>query len=234
MGPDPEGNDHVRHPAEPLVPRLHVLVDASALVRLPLIEAMAARGGESVAFQLRDPSLHGRGVYDAAEALRPAVGGGAAFLVNDRVDVALAVEADGVHLKESSLPPDEVRRIVAPGFLVGRSVHDLAGVTRWAGGGAPRSADYLVLGSVGPTASHPGRPPLPPPSVRTAPEESHLPLLAIGGVDPARLQDLCGWGFHGAAVLSGIWSAPDPMEAFSAYLQILSRHRSPWNLDEDD
>lgn len=216
------------------VPRLHILVDAAASARLSLIEALSDRGAGALAFHFRDPTLHGRAVYDSSISLKSVIRSGATFLVNDRVDVALAVAADGVHLKESSLPPDDVRRIVGPRLLVGRSVHDLEGVARW-GGRSPRpSADYVVLGSVGPTESHPGRPPLPAEVVRRAPDRNGVPLLAIGGVTPARLADVCRWGYHGAAVQRGIWDAPDPLGALSAYLQVLSRHPSPWSQDEDD
>ncbi|NNF26044.1 MAG: thiamine phosphate synthase [Gemmatimonadetes bacterium] len=208
-------------------------MDAQAAERGFLLAELASLGGPALAFQLRDPSLHGRAIYDAAVTLRSRIGSGASFLVNDRVDVALAVGADGVHLKASSLPPHDVRGIVGSHFLVGRSVHDLTEVDRWAGA-APSSADYLVLGSVAPTASHPGRPPLPTDSVRLAPARSCVPVLAIGGVTPDGLSDLCALGYHGAAVLSGIWGATDPLEALSAYLQVLSRHRSSWNRDGDD
>lgn len=215
------------------VPRLHILVDGPAAKRGSLLAELARRGGRAVAFHLRDPSMHGRAVYDAAVSLKSRIGSSASLLVNDRVDVALAVAADGVHLKASSLPPDDVRRIVGPDFLVGRSVHDLVELDRWAGA-APSPANYVVLGSVAPTASHPGRPPLPTESVRLAPARSCVPVVAIGGVTPDSLSTLCAWGYHGAAVLSGIWGVPDPLEALSAYLQVLSQHPSPWTRNGDD
>ena len=228
-----QSDDHGVEPPATHVPRLHVLVDTALSTRRAVLESMVERGGRELALQLRDPLAHGRAAWDAAVALG-SLNPAPVLLVNDRVDVGLGARAAGIHLKESSLAPEDVRRLVRPGMLLGRSVHSLDAVERWSGRERGPLVDYLVLGSVTPTTTHPGEEALPRATVEEAPSRSGVPLLAIGGVSPTSLGRLCEWGYHGAVVASGVWAAPDPLAALSAYLEILSRHPSAWNLDGDD
>lgn len=107
----------------------------------------AAKAGIDI-IQVREPDLEAAALAALVRELMPLVGGSQArVLVNDRVDVAIAAGASGVHLKERSVLPDQVRRIAPPGFMIGCSVHTTAALA------ARKSADLLIAGTVLPTAS---------------------------------------------------------------------------------
>lgn len=207
----------------PALPRLHVLVpdpvlqDADYRARLgPVAEA----GGVATALQLRARRTSARRLHEVAEWLMERAGGrggeGPALVVNDRVDVALAVGADGVHLREDSMPPGDARALVGPSVLLGRSVHATEAARAF-----DRQVDYLILGAVFATRSHPGRAPLDPHAVTKAVESSRTPVVAVGGIDPARATSLARTGVHGVAVMSGVWQARDPARAVHRYLEAL-------------
>lgn len=201
------------------VPRLQVLVSAAESRRGDDLRALAEVGGGSLALQLRAPSLDGRRLYEAACRLAELVRGtGALVFVNDRLDVALASGADGVHLKEVSIDSASARRVGGSGLLIGCSVHGVASAREL--GRSP--LDYLVLGSVYATLSHPDRRPLPGHEPGEAVAGSTIPVLAVGGVTPSRLADLRRKGLYGAVVFRGVWDADHPPDALSSYLEVLS------------
>lgn len=204
------------------VPRLHVVTDSPTLQHpdfFALARKVLTAGGPGLALHVRGPTTDGRTVHDVAMGLRsPAREAGARLLVNDRVDVALTAGVDGVHLGERSLPVAEARRLLGRDRLVGASVHDRdrARVV-WEEG-----ANYAFVGTIFPTASHPGRAGIGVSEmagiIRAA---SGIPMLGIGGVSVARVADVVRAGAHGVAVLGGVWSAPDPAAAVSEYLVAL-------------
>ena len=208
----------------PPPPRLHVLVpdpvlqDADYRAHLgPVAEA----GGVATALQLRARRTSARRLHEVAEWLMGRAGrvggdGCPTVVVNDRVDVALAAGADGVHLREDSMPPRDARALVGPSVLLGRSVHATEAARAF-----DRQVDYLILGAVFATRSHPGRAPLDPRAVTTAVERSRAPVVAVGGIDPARATSLARTGVHGVAVMSGVWQARDPARAVARYLEAL-------------
>ena len=207
----------------PALPRLHVLVpdpvlqDADYRARLgPVAEA----GGVATALQLRARRTSARRLHEVAEWLMECAGRrggeGPTVVVNDRVDVALAVGADGVHLREDSMPPRDARALVGESVLLGRSVHATEAARAF-----DRQVDYLILGAVFATRSHPGRAPLDPRAVTKAVESSRAPVVAVGGIDPARATSLARTGVHGVAVMSGVWQARDPARAVARYLEAL-------------
>lgn len=218
----------------PAPPRLHVLVpdpvlqDADYRARLgPVAEA----GGVATALQLRARRTSARRLHEVAEWLMERAGrvgsdgqgerdhatlDGPTVVVNDRVDVALAVGADGVHLREDSMPPGDARALVGASVLLGRSVHATE-----AAQALDRQVDYLILGAVFATRSHPGRAPLDSRAVTKAVESSRAPVVAVGGIDPARATSLARTGVHGVAVMSGVWQARDPARAVHRYLEAL-------------
>lgn len=160
--------------------------------------ASALAGGVDVV-QLRDKRAAARQLFARAEALKPLVHRhGAKLFLNDRVDVALAVGADGVHLAQRSLPPEVVRRI-APGLLVGLSVHDPEEVERLS-----PFVDYVTFGHVFPTESHPGLPPKGLPGLKEAVARSACPVYAIGGISAANVGAVLRAGARGVVVLSAI------------------------------
>ncbi len=213
-----------------MIPRLHLVTDDGVLER-PEFPAQAAvlldhlarrRGGADedpgVALHLRGPRSSGARLFHLATLLLPrAREAGVLLLVNDRVDVALAAGADGVQLGTRSLTPDAVRRILPPVSLVGASVHGLEEV-RALGASLP---DFLLVGAIYPTRSHPGDAPGGVGRLReVAVVAAGVPLVAIGGVTPERVAELRGAGAHGVAVLGAVWMHPDPLAGLRRFLDL--------------
>lgn len=202
------------------LPLLHVVTDDVVASRPDFIErasTLLTEGGPRVALHLRAPGAPGRRVYEMACRLsRALVPDGAVFLLNDRVDVALAVHCHGVHLGRRSVPPGVAGTLLGPDALVGVSVHSWDEVHD-AGGAA-----YLFAGSVFATASHPDRVPLGLEGLEktaAAAAERGLPTFAIGGVTPDRVAAVRAAGAAGVAVLRGVWDEPHTVSAAMRYLQ---------------
>jgi len=125
-------------------------------------------------------------------------------VVNDRVDVALACGAHGVHLRADSIPASRVRTIVPPGFVIGRSVHGRDEALAVA-----RDADYLIAGTVFPTTSKPGRIDLlGPHGLGSIASAVRLPVLAIGGITVERAAVVAAAGAAGVAAV-GLFAEVD-------------------------
>ena len=143
---------------------------------------------------------------------------GARVFVNDRVDVALAAGAAGIHLGRRSLSLAQARALVGSAVSVGISVHD-AGEAIDAG---QDGADYAFVGTLYETPSHEGRvgggPAL---LTEVAKVATGLPLLGIGGMTPERVCDVLHAGGHGVAVIRGVWGADDSVRAVGEYLSVL-------------
>jgi thiamine-phosphate pyrophosphorylase len=164
------------------------------------------------AVQLREKDLPGRPLLALAERLRRATAErGALLFVNDRLDVALASGADGVHLGEQSFPVAVAREIL-PGQLIGASVHDPEAA-------AASTADFLFFGPVYATPSKAAfGPPQGVARLAAAVASTSIPVLAIGGLDAATLPAARAAGAHGMAVIRAILAAPDPAAATRALL----------------
>jgi thiamine-phosphate pyrophosphorylase len=118
------------------------------------------------------------------------------IVVNDRLDVALAAGAAGVHLRGDSIPIAAARRMAPSGFLIGRSVHSVSEAAAAAG------ADYLIAGTVFSTTSKPaGAPRLGTEGLQAIVRAVTVPVLAIGGIDTARLDDVAATGAAGLAAI---------------------------------
>ena len=202
------------------LPRLHAVTDDDVLARPDFTiraRAVLAAGGGRVALHLRGRGASGARLFELAAQLRPtALAAGALLFANDRVDLALAAELDGVHLGRASLPPGVARGMLPPGSWVGVSVHDGAGARA-----AAPDADYLVVGTVFATLSHPGRMGAGPELLSRVQAATSIPLLAIGGITPERVAEVVAAGAGGVAVVSGIWGAADPGAAVLGYLRNL-------------
>jgi thiamine-phosphate pyrophosphorylase len=160
--------------------------------------------------QLRNKSGSAAAMFgEAGELLRIAHRSGAQLSINDRLDVALAVGADGVHLAGQSLPVDAAVRLAAGRILVGRSVHGLDEAVA----GAAAGASYLTFGHVFPTTSHPGLPPRGLSELRAIVHAVNVPVLAIGGITVDNLADVLTTGCAGIAVISAILADPEPNRA---------------------
>jgi len=137
--------------------------------------------------------------------------------VNDRIDLALAVEADGVHLGQGDLPPAVARQLLGPDRLVGRSTHALPQLRQAVADGC----DYVGVGPVNATPSKPGREPVGLAYVRQACAEQALPCFAIGGITSAAVPELQDAGASRVAVVRAITEAGDAAVATRALLEAL-------------
>ena len=192
------------------LPRLHAITD-ERIARRPdlddIARELAQGGGSDLGFHARGRDLTGLEHYQLADRL--AVRPPARLFVNDRLDVALAVPCAGVQLGRASLPV-ETARALNPLWWIGRSVHDLAEAeaARLSG------ADYLVVGPVFATASHPGRAALGLETLkRIVATAGDLPVIAIGGITAGRVQDVKASGAYGVAAIRALWDDADPAAA---------------------
>lgn len=202
------------------LPRLHAVTDARILAREDLIRVatrIAASAGPALAIHVRDRSLPARTLLARARQLGEVTQAAeSALVVNGRADVAAAVGAQGVHLRRDDLRPAEARQVLGAAWhgWVGLSVHD----QREADEAMASGADFLMLGSIFPTTTHPGRPGLGVDVLRAV-ALSGRPVLAIGGVTPARVASLRDAGAWGVAAITALWDAPDPGAAAVALLE---------------
>lgn len=205
------------------LPRLHAITDDGVLRGSGWADAAARvmeTGGPAVAVHVRGPGSAPRTLVALADALGECAGRTGAWLfVNDRVDVALVTGAGGVHLGRGSLPVACARDVLGPGPWVGASCHD---AEESAAAGAD-GADYVFVGSIFRTASHPGREGMGVAGLERAVRATPgVPVLGIGGIGPAETPRLVGAGAYGVAAIRGIWSADDPAAAVREYLEGLS------------
>jgi len=142
-------------------------------------------------------------------------------LANDRVDLALAIDLPGAHLGQRSLPPVVARRILGEGRLLGLSVHGAEEARE----GRGDVLDFLILGTIFSTPSHPGEKPGGVGRIREVQVVTTLPLIAIGGITPEGVGEVMAAGAHGVAVRGGVWDAADPMDATGGYLLELEEER---------
>jgi thiamine-phosphate pyrophosphorylase len=183
----------------------------------PLLDVVTASiAGGCDLIQVREKDMLGgpllqlvRAIVDAAKPR----GARCAVVVNDRLDVALAAKAAGVHLPADGLPIGPVRRHAGKKFLVGRSVHSLAEAKQAAKDGA----DYLFFGPVFATPSKAAfGPPQGPDLLRKIAEAVKVPVWAIGGINPGTAAELRGLPIAGVASISFIAAAADPAAAVRA------------------
>ena len=188
---------------------LHLITDRKR-ARGDLIDSVREALAAGVDWvQVREKTAPAAELYEEVlqimEIARPL---GAGVIVNDRVDVALAVGASGVHLAKKSLPPEAVRPLLRPGQLLGRSVHSLEEALALA-----PLVDYLTFGNVFPTESHPGVPPKGVEELAKVVEAVDVPVLAIGGISLENLDLVLQTGCAGIAVIGAILADADPGRA---------------------
>ncbi len=202
---------------------LYVILDADTSRGRSLLDLLtqAADGGARL-FQYRNKPASMLEAYREAVRLRQAAAdAGARFLVNDRCDLALAVEADGVHLGQQDLPVQMARALLGPDKLIGLSTHTDAQVTAATGTGA----DYLGFGPIfTPGSKRDHDPVVGIEGLRRIRRLTSLPVFAIGGIARDHLPAIIGAGADGVAVISAIAQAPDVTATTRAFV---SEFRSP-------
>ena len=191
---------------------VYLVTDRGQTQGRDLVEVVAAAlNGGMRAVQLREKDLDTHELYRLAERLLAVTRArDAALLINDRVDVALALDADGVHLTRKSLPPHEARQLLGPRKLLGISCHSLDEVRE----AAEAPVDFLVFGPIHATPSKARYgAPLGLERLREARAATRLPLFAIGGITLARVSEVLAAGADGVALISAVMAAPDPCAA---------------------
>lgn len=184
--------------------RLYLVTDRHQTAGRPLMSVLgrAVRAGVR-AVQLRERDLPIRELRVLAMALQRELPDVRLF-INDRVDLALALCAQGVHLRESSLPAGVVRGLLQPSQLLGLSVHSLDGVMA----AEQQGADFVVLGPIYETPSkRVYGPPIGLSILEQAGRKVRVPIFAIGGITATRAREVRRAGAFGVAVLSSILSA---------------------------
>jgi len=205
-------------------PRLYVILDRSVAGGrdLDTILAAALDGGAEM-IQLREKTWPSGMLFPLAQRLRARCRAARVpFIMNDRVDLALAVDADGVHLGQDDLPPAAARALLRPGMILGLSTHsvDQAKAAQAAG------ADYVAVGSMFPTASKLEFQLVGPALARQVRPVVQAPLIGIGGITPDNVGEVITAGADGVAVISAICAAPDPAAAARRFVAAIAGART--------
>lgn len=202
--------------------RLHVLTDArGGPTALEAVASAVAAGAPVV--QVRHKDCTDRALYEfAVQVVEICAPSGATCIVNDRVDVAVAVGAAGTHLGADDLPVAAARRVAGAGHLLGGTARSPGQAQRLVAAGA----DYLGVGPVYRTTTKVGLPdPMGPAGVAAVADAVAVPVIAISGVTADRVGELLAAGAWGVAVVGAISGAPDPAAATRRFLEELERTR---------
>lgn len=215
FAPTPLGAEPIHRPGREAVRGLYVVTDDRLPQGRSYVEVTrAALVGGARVIQLRDKRRDAGELLPAArEMMALCRAAGALFLVNDRVDLAVACDADGAHLGQTDLPLREARRLLGPDRLLGISVENVEQVRLAEQAGA----DYLGVGPIFGTATKADAgDAVGPEQLRRFREVTGLPLVAIGGITLERVPEALAAGAHSVAVISAVSAAPDPEAAARA------------------
>jgi len=205
-------------------PRLYLVAGSDDVDHRGLdnIVRQAVEGGVTL-FQLREKTLATGAFIEAARSLRDALRGtGVRLLINDRVDVALAANVDGVHIGQDDIAPRDARKLLGEEKLIGLTVRDADEISQ-----APIAAlDYLSIGGVFPTASKNNtREPVGLDGLTRlasqARDACRLPVTAIAGISKDTARSVMDCGVDGIAVISSVCAQPDPASAAGALREII-------------
>ncbi|TFV87103.1 thiamine phosphate synthase [Blastococcus sp. CT_GayMR20] len=205
-----------------VIGRLHVLTDPRG-GQLALDAVVAAVTAGAPVVQIRQKDCTDRALYDFAAAVTAiCAGSGATCIVNDRVDVALAVGATGTHLGANDLPVAAVRRVAGPGHVIGGTARN----PQQARDLVTAGADYIGVGPAYATTTKSGLPePIGPAGVGAVAGAVDVPVIAISGVTAERVPELLAAGAWGVAVVSAVSGAADPAAATRRFLSQLGGAR---------
>lgn len=159
--------------------------------------------------QLREKDLSDERLLELAGTLLEAIRGRAKLIVNESAEVALAAGAQGIQLGEAGPPVSEARKTLGSDALIGRSVHSLQSATQAKADGA----DFLLVGTMFASRSHPGEAPSGPGLMREVSADTRVPLIGIGGITPENAGEVIKAGASGVAVITNILAAQDPQAA---------------------
>jgi thiamine-phosphate pyrophosphorylase len=204
------------------LPTLCLITDRQRCGESPLEDVVseAIKGGVNL-IQLRERDLPTGELLALAMRLREVTRGHALLVINDRLDVAMAAGADGVHLPENGLPVAIARWLLGQHTLIGRSVHSEEAAVEAEQAGA----DYVQLGTIYATESKPDAKPAGPDLVRKVSAAVTIPVLAVGGVRPDNAAEVIEAGASGASVISAIETADDPQAAARQLVEAIREAR---------
>lgn len=199
---------------------LYLITDRNQTGSVRLIDVVedALKGGVK-GVQLREKDLSSRELYELAYDLRKLTAKyDARLIINDRVDIALAVEADGVHLGLNSLPIHRARKIMGAGMLIGLSCHNQVNAIM----AQENGADFITFGPVyyTPSKANYGK----PVGIDKLETISHLldiPVLALGGIKQENINEVLAAGASGIALVSAIIASDDPRSEAAAMVSML-------------
>lgn len=205
-------------------PTLYVILDrtiAAGRDLAELLDAVIAGGARMV--QLREKTWPSGQLLPLAERLHARCReAGVTFVMNDRVDLAVALEADGVHLGQDDLPPRHARALLRPGMILGVSTHSVEQARQ----AQAEGADYVAVGAMFPTGTKPDFELVGPTLVRAVRKEIRVPLVGIGGITPENVGQVIAAGADGVAVISAVCAASDPRAASAHFLDAIRRARA--------
>jgi thiamine-phosphate pyrophosphorylase len=190
---------------------------------LGLIVAAAIRGGAKI-IQYRDKGASTRKMVETARSLSSLCHDmGACFLINDRLDVALAVDADGVHIGQDDMPVGAARKLLGSGRLIGVTVHNLDELRA----AEEENVNYLSVAPVFATSTKPDHQlPLGLEGLKALAAISRKPLVAIGGISHSNAAEVILSGAHGICVVSSIITAADPEKATRELYRIVKEAKA--------
>lgn len=205
-------------------PSLYVILDRSAARGRDLVAILeSAIAGGCRMVQLREKEWPSGRLLPLAERLRARCrDAGVTFVMNDRLDLGLALGADGVHLGQEDLPPRLARPLLRPGMLLGLSTHSV----EQARAAQAAGADYVAVGAMFPTATKPDFELVGPDLVRKLRAEIRVPLIGIGGITHDNVGDVIRAGAAGVAVISAVCAAEDPERATRRFIEAIHAARA--------
>lgn len=205
--------------------RLYAVTDLKSADETLLQKIDAAYRGGADIVQLRAKNLNDRKLTSLGLEIRKiADRHRKLFFVNDRVDIAIAVSADGVHLGQDDLPINVARRICQQAGIVmwiGKSTHSIEQAVI----AEKEGADYIGVGPVFETPTKPGREPVGLELVRQVSEKIRIPFVTIGGIDQNNMGQVLDAGAMRIAVVRAIFSASDPAEAAGRLVRQIDQHQ---------
>ncbi|WP_309252339.1 thiamine phosphate synthase [Paenibacillus spongiae] len=199
--------------------RLYVITGENYHPGRSLVTVMeqTLQGGADIV-QLRAKDIPKRELLSQAYALRELTRRyDVPLIINDHIDIAQAVDADGVHLGQEDLPLAEARRILGSDRIIGISTHSLEQALEAERGGA----DYIGVGPVFPTGTKPGRQAVTTSYVREAAQRIRIPFVAIGGITTDNVGDVLAAGATRICAVSAIVGSEDPAEECSSFLHAI-------------
>lgn len=200
---------------------LYLVTDTDICPRERLLDVVEAaiQGGVTLV-QLREKAISSRGFYEEALALKQLTDRyGVPLIINDRLDIMLAVDAAGLHIGQSDIPAEASRRIMGPDKLLGLS----AGTVQQARDAKAAGADYIGVGAVFPTATKKDAVWIGKETLQEIKAAAALPVVGIGGIHAGNISQIYGSGIDGVAVVSAVMGSADPKAAAEALKEMVKQ-----------